>query len=326
LKHKGYNNAQTGKDHKYGFGDKEEQDELGLGWIDITARNYDPALGRWMNLDPLAEAMRRHSPYNYAFDNPIRFIDYDGLYPRETIEPNDEFSRRKRAKEEDSNFRVISDLPQCICSNGGSGTEPTTDPPTKINFKNSSLLAVGDGTEAVNELEGVTVTGSANSGSNNVNIIDLDALSFGLYLGGGLETAFSDRIDDFAKGLNAIPSEITNLQKGVKFIGGALTISSFGLDTYQYSSGSIGGGRYAYRLIGNGTTIVVAEVYGGPIGFIVAGVFLSVEAYYDAVIFDRKYNAEAQRSSLSIDQNGNIKQARQNLSNESIEFYLGNGF
>lgn len=76
-------------------------------------------------------------------------------------------------------------------------------------------------------------------------------------------------------------------------------------------------------MIGNGTTILVATAYGGPVGFIVAGVFLSVEAYYDAVIFDRKQNAEALRSHQSIDQNGNIKQARQTLSNESIEFYLG---
>ncbi|WP_299334914.1 DUF6443 domain-containing protein [uncultured Psychroserpens sp.] len=81
MKHDGYNTNINGVDHKYGFGAKEEQDELGLGWIDITARNYDPALGRWMNLDPLAEKMRRHSPYNYAFDNPIYFVDPDGLEP-----------------------------------------------------------------------------------------------------------------------------------------------------------------------------------------------------------------------------------------------------
>ncbi len=81
LTHKGYNEVLRGRNHTFGFTNKEEQDEIGLGWIDITARNYDPALGRWMNLDPLAEQMRRHSPYNYGFDNPIYFMDPDGMAP-----------------------------------------------------------------------------------------------------------------------------------------------------------------------------------------------------------------------------------------------------
>ncbi len=80
LEQQGYNGGQDA-DHPYGFNGKELSEELGLDTYDFGARNYDAALGRWMNLDPLADKMRSNSPYNYAFNNPVLFVDPDGMFP-----------------------------------------------------------------------------------------------------------------------------------------------------------------------------------------------------------------------------------------------------
>jgi RHS repeat-associated protein len=39
--------------YQYMYNGKELQGEFGLNNYDFGARNYDPALGRWMNIDPL---------------------------------------------------------------------------------------------------------------------------------------------------------------------------------------------------------------------------------------------------------------------------------
>ncbi len=60
-----------------------------FGYKDLGFRRYDPSTGRFSNIDPLSELQSSESPYQYAKNNPIRFVDKLGL---SAIDGKDEFN------------------------------------------------------------------------------------------------------------------------------------------------------------------------------------------------------------------------------------------
>ena len=84
LQHKGYNNVvssngnSTAQKFKTYQGQKLD-DELGLNWLSFKYRNYDPAIGRFFNVDPLAEEYTYNSTYAFQENKLGLGIELEGL-------------------------------------------------------------------------------------------------------------------------------------------------------------------------------------------------------------------------------------------------------
>ena len=67
--------------YRYGFNGKENDKETvgtGGGTQDYGMRIYNPALGRFLSVDPLQKEFVWNSSYAFAEDKPIKYIDLDG--------------------------------------------------------------------------------------------------------------------------------------------------------------------------------------------------------------------------------------------------------
>jgi len=90
----------SGSKYRFGFNGMEKDNTIkGTGnSLDFGARIYDSRLGRWLSLDPLAAMYPDLSPYHYAGNSPILFVDKEGeilvIYGEEA-----EFNKFKAALE-----------------------------------------------------------------------------------------------------------------------------------------------------------------------------------------------------------------------------------
>jgi len=71
-----FNHWGQSPENLYKFGNKEEQKEWEM--LDFGQRMYDPAIARFNRVDRFADKYAAFSPYSYAANNPILFVDVNG--------------------------------------------------------------------------------------------------------------------------------------------------------------------------------------------------------------------------------------------------------
>lgn len=84
--------------YQYKYQEQEFQDELGLNWYSYKYRNYDPANGRFMSIDPLTEQYDTWSPYVFSGNRVVDARELEGLEPHFPFKDKDsaakDFSQR----------------------------------------------------------------------------------------------------------------------------------------------------------------------------------------------------------------------------------------
>ncbi|MGY6561400.1 MAG: hypothetical protein ACXITV_04785, partial [Luteibaculaceae bacterium] len=248
----------------------------------------------FLSVDPLAFKMPSWTPYHYTFNNPISFVDPNGMEPQVYVD----------------GIKMGGAMGRFYGNMALEGLNNAVDQSRDITYEHYTTMSMGEYSEThflglstnKNASFGALIDNpfyrGANSGGGNLETARNIGTGAG-YLSGGLGLAqmgmmeyqqslsIHQRINSSAR----FYPTYRGLGVASKILGRAGNVGAgagFYLDTRSFATGELGLGRYAYRTSGLGLSIGVGAAVGGPpgaaAGTAVGGIWSGAEYIYDNML------------------------------------------
>jgi len=264
---------------KYNAG-TELNSDFGVDWYETQFRGYSAELGRFMQVDPLADLFNDWTPYQYGYNDPIFWNDPMGLANQGG----------------DSTWVSTSDLAQFLWDN--------TPDNGSASFEIGGFNPYGEETGRVFTQNGVEIyhegefqirkSSSRLSGGNSLitsrsgkelEYYQTMAGSFSLVYGGAEN--FFQPSQNLWRGTNGDyynttwggnqwtggKNAVVRIGKFMRVAGRWVGVAGFVLDGIDYSQGGMSTGKFMTN-----ATMTAIGIWGGPVGWITSGAYFVMVA------------------------------------------------